>query len=103
MVAHDVGWSYDQLVNLYDDFRQQIQRACPGWSADRAACADGSAVFVGSQAEVLAIMPDRSMHVGRLGATAANHLLCFMGMSCTTSGTVQYPPPNPLAARLRLR
>ena len=53
--AHDAGWGYDRLVDLYDNYRLQIQRADPGWSADRSDCSDGSIAFVGT----LPTLPNR--------------------------------------------
>lgn len=100
-LAHDSGWSYDELVTLYDDFRLQIQAASPGWTADRASCSDGSAVFVGGLGAVLAVLPDRSIFIGRLGSAPTEDLLSYAGMSFTRSGSVEFPPPNPAAPGTR--
>ena len=96
-LAYDSGWSYDELVALYDDLRLQIQGASPGWTADRAFCSDGSTAFVGGLGAVLAIMPDRSLWLGKLGSTPAEGLLSYSGMTFTHAGTVHFPPPNPAA------
>jgi hypothetical protein len=108
ILAHDDGWSYDQLVDLYDSFRLQIQRASPGWTADRAQCTDGSTAFLGTLPtianRVLVIMPDRSLWIGSLGTAPSDGLLTPIGMSFAPDGTVQFPPPNtaaPTAKRLR--
>jgi len=108
ILAHDAGWSYAQLVDLYDGFRLQIQRASPGWIADRASCSDGSTAFVGALPgvanRVLVVMPDRSMFLGSLGATQVDGLLSYSGMTFTPTGTVQFPAPNAAAPRTtRLR
>ncbi|HEU5073099.1 MAG TPA: hypothetical protein VFU02_02985 [Polyangiaceae bacterium] len=94
-LAHDSGWSYDELVALYDEYRVQIQAASHGWTADRASCSDGSTVFVGGLGAVLAILPDRSLLIGQLGRAPTSGLLSYAGMSFTRSGSVQFPPPNP--------
>jgi hypothetical protein len=100
-LAYDAGWSYDQLVDLYDNFRLQIQRSCPGWTADRAACSDGSTAFVGAlpaaSNRILVIMRDRSLLLGSLGATRSAALLSYAGMTFAPGGTVQFLPPNPVA------
>ena len=100
-LAHDSGWSYDELVALYDDFRLQIQGASPGWTADRASCSDGSTVFVGGLGAVLAIMADRSLYLGHLSSASAEGLLSYAGMTSTRSGSVVFPPPNPGAPGTR--
>jgi hypothetical protein len=101
ILAYDSAWSYDDLVDLYDSFRLQIQRANPGWTADRGGCSDGSTVFVGSLGAVLAIMPDRSLLLGQLAGAPAAGLLSYQGMTVTPTGTVQFPPPNPSAPGTR--
>lgn len=100
-LAHDSGWSYDELVALYDDFRLQIQGVNPGWTADRASCSDGSTVFVGGLGAVLAILPDRSLFIGQLGSAVEEGLLSYAGMTFTQAGSVQFPPPNPGARGTR--
>ena len=101
LLAYDAGWSYDQLVDLYDNFRQQIQRANPGWIADRSACSDGSTAFVGALPalpdRVLVIMPDRSLLLGSLAANPSAALLSYSGITFAPGGTAQFPPPNPSA------
>jgi len=96
-LAHDSGWSYDELVTLYDDLRLQIQAASPGWTADRASCRDGSTAFVGGLGAVLAILPNRSLYIGHLGSAEEEGLLSYSGMTFTHTGSVQFPPPNPRA------
>jgi len=96
-LAHDSGWSYDELVELYDELRLQIQAANPGWTADRASCRDGSTAFVGGLGAVLAILPNRSLFIGHLSSAAEEGLLSYSSMTFTQTGSVQFPPPNPNA------
>lgn len=101
VLAHDAGWSYAQLVDLYDAFRLQIQRTSKSWSADRAACSDGSTAFIGALPtlpdRVLVIQPNRSLWLGTLNPAPAGGLLSYSGMTFAPDGTVQFPPPNPHA------
>ena len=95
VLAHDSGWSYDELVALYDELRLQIQAASPGWTADRASCRDGSTAFVGGLGAVLAILPNRSIFIGHLSSAADEGLLSYSGMTFSPTGLVQFPPPIP--------
>jgi hypothetical protein len=103
-LAHGAGWSYDDLAELYNDLKLQIERLCPGWRADRIRCSDGSHGFLGSLGPVLVIMPDRSIYLGRLGATAADGLVHYVGLVPQPNGSFAFPPPQPAApgtSRLR--
>jgi hypothetical protein len=97
MLAHMAGWSYDKLAELYNELKLQIESADPAWRASRLACSDGSHVFVGTYAQALAIMPDRSVHLGTFGATSSVALVFCVGMSRSPNGAIVYPPPNPAA------
>src|SRR5687768_643297 len=63
-VAYDAGWGYDDLAELYDELKNQIERVDPGWRATRVICADGSHAFIGTYSQVLVVMPDRSIFLG---------------------------------------
>lgn len=95
ILAHGAGWSYHNLAALYERFKTQIERAARGWRANKADCVDGSYAFIGSQGRVLVIMPDRSIHIGVLGATQADGLLYYIGTATLPDGTLAFPRPNP--------
>ena len=68
VLARAAGWGYDQLADLYDVMKQQIERSVTGWRADRARCADGSHAFIGRKGPVLIITPSRRMFIGRFAS-----------------------------------
>jgi len=99
--AHAQAWSHDELAELYNDLKLQIEQACPGWRADRVKCSDGSHGFVGALGPVLVILPDRAIYLGQLGGTAADGLLFYTGLVVLPDSTVAFPAPNPAAPGTR--
>ncbi|HET9952988.1 MAG TPA: hypothetical protein VFQ61_00720 [Polyangiaceae bacterium] len=93
-LAHDAGWTADELAELYNELKIQIENTCPGWRADRVKCSDGSEAFVGALGPVLLVLPDRGLFIGHLGATAADGALFYTGMVMSPDGCLMFPPPN---------
>jgi hypothetical protein len=99
-LAHDAGWSYAELADLYDVLRMQIEGACPGWRATRVKCSDGSHAFIGALGPVLVIMPDRRIYLGQLGTDSSEGAVYWSGLSFV-GGIVIFPAPNPSAPGTR--
>lgn len=92
--AHAAGWPQDELADLYERLKRQIESSVPGWTATRGVCRDGSHVFIGSLGRSLVIMPDRSIWIGDLGKGGPDALISYTGMAPMPDGTLAFPPPN---------
>lgn len=94
LLAHADGWSYDDLADLYQRLKVQIEANNPSWTAARARCADGSHVFTGSLGRSLLFCPDRTVWVGDLGKAPQVTLISYQGMTVAPGGTLVFPVPN---------
>jgi hypothetical protein len=89
------GASADQLADAFELMARRIRAACPGWTAARFLCVDGSHAFIGDTGQCLVIAPDKRIFRG-VATASASALIDLSPASLLTAVAAVQPSLHPL-------